>query len=192
MLEGTYGYQHMARMVVESEGVSFESMHLPQGVAIFDGGSLTMSKCTSTGDNIHVRGGGSLVMEDTRVFGTNGHGVWCEGGVKMTRCTVEGNSHSGVYVHGEHNAAELVDCEIRKNRANGMFVSADKATLRGGVISENKGGGVIVWGGKVTVAKAEKGMPQTVTKDNTPHDWRTMDEASEMIGIPQVHTVANW
>ena len=37
------------RQLVQSEGVRFESLHLPQGVVIRKGGSLTMVKCTSTG-----------------------------------------------------------------------------------------------------------------------------------------------
>jgi len=38
-------------------------------------------------------------------------------------------------------------------------------------------------GGKVTVAKAEEGQPQTVSKDNG-YDW-VVEEGSEIIGIPQ-------
>lgn len=39
-------------------------------------------------------------------------------------------------------------------------------------------------GGKVTVAKAEEGKPQTVSKDNGQVDWGTHGNNSEIIGIP--------
>ena len=80
----------------------------------------------------------------------------------MTSCTVEDNGNVGVYVIGE------------------------KAALRGGMITENTRYGVHAFdNGKVTVAKAEEGKPQTVSKDNEGHDWHTLYEGSEIIGIPQ-------
>ena len=186
-----YGYrqlQHTARLVVESEGVSFESMHFPLGVQI-QSGSLTMSKCTSTGREIDVEPDGRLVMEDSRVFGTvaaagmdERHGVRCSGAVKATRCTVENNAASGVCIDGARASAELVECVICKNAWDSVHVSGDgKVMLRSGTISENRRHGVGVWAsGKVTVAKAEEGKPQTVATDSlqrqqqgreTHHGW---------------------
>jgi len=129
------------RLKVESEGVSFVSLHLPLGVRIHSGGSLTMTKCTSTGEMIYVDAGASLAMEDSRVFGckTGNHGVAVMGG---------------------------------------------KLVLRGGTVSENKGFGVFACSGAVvTVAKAEEGKPQTVSKDNEGHDWGAY--GALIIGIPQ-------
>ena len=182
--EGVALAGYYARLVVESEGVSFESMHLPLGVMIREGG-LTMKKCTSTGQEISVQEGASLVMEDTRTFGSSGFGVTCLGDVKATRCTVEDNGHTGVYVDGEEASAELVDFVIRKNGQHGVYVYESKVVLRGGMISENKLQGVDAFsGGKVTVAKAEEGKPQTVSKDNDEgHDWAAAGD--EIIGIPQ-------
>ena len=58
--------------------------------------------------------------------------------------------------------------------------------LRGGKISENRRNGVnAVQGTKVTVAKAEEGKPQTISKDNERHKWHTMDRGSEIIGSSQ-------
>jgi len=51
-----------------------------------------MEKCTSTGDSIFVEGRASLDMEDCRVFGYEyGYGVFCQGDLKQTRCTVDDN-----------------------------------------------------------------------------------------------------
>ena len=58
--------------------------------------------------------------------------------------------------------------------------------LRGGTISENKHHGVDeVYGGEVTVAKAEEGRLQTVSRDSEQHDWATNGQDSAIIGIPQ-------
>ena len=68
--------------------------------------------------------------------------------------------------------------------------------LRGGTISGNeqapsrggRGGGGdgvrSIGSGKITVAKAEEGKPQTISKDNKQHDWRSWGDGSEIIGIP--------
>jgi len=172
------------RLQVASEGVRFESLHLPQGVGIRSG-SLTMAKCTSTGQAIDA--GASLVIEDSRVFGVRGFGMNCSGEVKATRCTFEDNGFSGTLVSGKQASAELVDCVIRKNGWEGLLMNGGKAMLRGGTISENSlNAGVYAGsGGKVTVAKAEEAQPQTVCKDNNGHDWWTVGEGSEIIGIPQ-------
>ena len=172
---------------MESEGVCFESMHLATGMYICEGGSLTMTKCTSTGDRIRVKGA-SLVMEDSRVFGCSGHGMQCEGegDVKLTRCTVEDNGSVGILIYGEHASAELVDCVIRKNGSCGVLANLGMIMLRGGTISENVSYGVhALNSGTVTVAKAEEGKPQTVSKDNgNCRDWSTLEDG-EIIGIPQ-------
>ena len=74
---------------------------------------------------------------------------------------------------------------ICKNGGDGVGATDGKVVLRGGTITENKGHGVsTIFGGKVTVAKAEEGKPQTVCKDNEVHDWST-DGRGEFIGIPQ-------
>jgi len=94
-----------------------------------------------------------------------------------------------VYVEEKHASVELVDGVIRKNMGCGLYVGEGKAVLRGGTISDNEGTGAFVTyvttGGKVTVAKAEVGKPQTVSKDNTLGDWRTVGKSSEIFGIPQ-------
>ena len=75
---------------------------------------------------------------------------------------------------------------ICKNGGDGVGATDGKVVLRGGTITENKGHGVsTIFGGKVTVAKAEEGKPQTVCKDNEGHDWHARGEGSEIIGIPQ-------
>jgi len=88
-----------------------------------------------------------------------------------------------------HCSAELVDCVIRNNEEGGLRVYMGTATLRGGTISENKGFGVAaIVGANVTVAIAEEGgLPQTVSKDNTEHDWFANSGAPDLaiIGIPQ-------
>ena len=80
-----------------------------------------------------------------------------------------------------------MDYVIRKNKSNGVRLNGGKAPLRCGAISENEKNGVHAdSSAKVTVAKADEGKPQTVSKDNTIHDWcpyRT--DGSEIIGIPQ-------
>ena len=80
----------------------------------------------------------------------------------------------------------MVECVIRTSGNSGVSVCNNgKAVLQGGTISENKEYGVDAsFGGKVTVANAEKGKPQTVSKENGNHDWATMNEGSEIIGIP--------
>ena len=58
---------------VQTEGVSFESMHLPQGVRIGlpqgggTAGSLTMTHCTSTGQSIEVSADSSLPRQHRMV-----------------------------------------------------------------------------------------------------------------------------
>ena len=57
------------------------SLAFPTGMEIELGGSVTMTKCTSTGQKIFVRPGASLVMEDSRIFGVRGqHGSATVGG----------------------------------------------------------------------------------------------------------------
>lgn len=72
----------IARQEVETEGVCFDSMHLPHGVQILSGGSATMVKCTASptpggygnmSSPIHVESDASLAMEDSRVFGCTLH-----------------------------------------------------------------------------------------------------------------------
>jgi len=58
-----------------------------------------------------------------------------------------------------------VDCVIRKNGDDGLYVGEGNVMLRGGTITENKSHGVSARGGKVTAAKAEEGKSQTVSKD---------------------------
>ena len=172
-------------------GVRFDSINLPQGVKISKGGSLTMTKCTSTGEQVTVEAGGRLVMEDSRIFGVSGsYGVRCEGSVKATRCIVENNQSSGVVIWRERASAELVECVIRKNGQRGLFVFGENengsVVLRGGTVSENADRGVYAFGGaKITVAPAKEDVPQTVCKANGRRgDWATMG-SSEIIGIPQ-------
>ena len=118
-------------------------------------------------------------MEDSRVFGSKSFGVLCYSDMYATRCTIEGSGSSGVFVSGAQNSAELVDCVIRKNGSSGIYLSS-------GTVSENKMCGVAAYnGGKVTVAKAEEGKPQTVCKDNAGTDWYTLGDSGEIIGIPQ-------
>jgi len=168
--EGVVLSCYHARLEVRTEGARILSVDFPHGVRVISGGSLTMTKCTSTGEQIGVEEGASLVMEDSRVFASSGQGVYCTGDLQMTRCTVESNALSGVDVFGRQASAELVDCVIRKNTSSVMYVHAGTAVLRGGSVSENNRHGVGAWGcGKVAVAKAEEGKPQTVSKD----DWAT-------------------
>ena len=173
-------WRNTARLVVRTQGVSFA-----QGLDLANG-SATMTKCTSTGEGIGIERGASLVMEDSRVFGSGGHGVSCLGD-KLLRCMFEDNAHNGVSCSVGHSVAELVDCVICKDGLLGL-TSQGKIVLRGGTISENGNGVSAGNGSKVTVAKAKEDMPQTVCKDNTGQDWRTYSGAEiggEIIGIPQ-------
>ena len=163
-----------ARLVVETEGVRFESLHLPQG-SLVNGGSLTMAKCTSTGQDIYVEEGVSSVMEDSRVFGGEdslgggGNGVHCQGNMKATRCIIEENKGDGVCIQGQEASAELVDCVIRTNESNGLVaVREAKVALRGGTVSGNKRDGAIASGnGEITVSKEKP----TISAGNQRQDW---------------------
>jgi len=85
-----------ARLVVQTEGVCFDSLHLSRAVTIERGGSATMMKCTS--GQVGVVEGASLVMEDSRVIGSDGYGASCnDGELKVTRCTVEGSRYDCIY-----------------------------------------------------------------------------------------------
>jgi len=96
-----------SRLLVKSEGASFVSMHLPRGMIVGMDGSLTMTKCTSTGEDIDSRVGGSLAMEDSRVYGSRSTGVTCQGDAKLTRCTVENNNGIGVFNFGRSGSQHL-------------------------------------------------------------------------------------
>jgi len=83
---------------------------------------------------------------------------------------------------------------IRKNTGSGLHASQGMIMLRGGTITANKRSGVVAdRGSKVTVAKAEEGKPQTISKDNMgnaeQYNWcigtNAWDHGSEIIGIPQ-------
>ena len=150
------------------------------------GGSLTMTKCTSIGEYIHVEAGASLVMEDSRVFGSSDYGVICHSDMKLTRGTIEGHGAVGVLMMGEHASGELSDCVVHKNGSNGVQVQTGKVMLRGGTITENKEHGVVAYSGaKITVAKAEEGKLQTVSNSNNTHYWHTHDSSWQITGIPQ-------
>ena len=121
-----------AKPMVLLEGVSFDSIHFPPGVSIA-GGSLAMTNCTSTGEEIRVdrqtlsarvcRRDASLVMEDCLVYDSRYHGVVCEGKTTATRCTFQHNGGSGVVVGRNlwagrdlsETSGELVDCVISEN-----------------------------------------------------------------------------
>ena len=144
---------------------------MPQGVFISERGTLTMIRCTSTGEGIYVEEGASLVIEDSRVI-CCGSGVDCKGKVKLTRCTIEENREIGVSVSG--GSAELVDCVIRKNGEDGVVADEGaNVRLRRGTVSGNaidgvvSGGGVSRVGAKVTVSEEH---PPDV-KNNAKHDW---------------------
>ena len=185
------------RLEVRAQGVQLTGLHLPQGVTIFSPATATMQQCTSTGSSIRVDEGASLDMEDCRIFGSRALGVHCDGKMRATRCTIEGNADHGVLVHGPQASAELVDCVIRSNGSAatdaGVCVRQGKVMLRGGTVSKNKMLGARAFdNGKVTVAKADEDQPQTVSKDNERHEWSTAPlnwegswEGGEIIGIPQ-------
>ena len=161
-----------------------------------------MEKRTSTGNSMDVGQGGSLAMTDCRVFGgeattseragaaphEGGYrtGVMSWGYVKLTRCTVENNPLRGVYIYEDLASAELVDCVIRKI-GDGVVSVGSKVVLRGGTIRENKRHDVSVGASDdetmVTVAPAEEGKPQTISKGNEGCDWH-MYHGGEIIGIP--------
>jgi len=150
VLEGDYD---TARLEVDTTGASFESLHLPFGMIINrnvwsgdggdggDGGSVTMTKCTFTGETIDVQKGASLVMTGSRAFDIKGFGVRCIGYMKATRCSVEGNKQCGAICDGDVANIELVDCVIRKNgggsvvcgwaRAPSCCAAAGSARTRG-------------------------------------------------------------
>ena len=175
-----------SRLVVQTEGMSFDSMLFPQGVEIIVGGSPAVKKCTSTDQSIEVIGHGtSLMMEDSRVFGSAGDGVYCLGKFNAMRCTLEDNRDCGVWLYGQDSSVELMDCVIRNNAQNGVHVNHGKAMLRSGRISENQDCGVVALSGaKITVASAEEDKPQTVCKDNMGSNWVT-EAGGRIIGIPQ-------
>ena len=185
------GSVQTARLKVRSKGVRFESLQFPHGLEVGHPyrldvlASVTMVKCTSTGERILVPVGASLVMEDCRVFGSESVGVDVDGEVRATRCVVEENGAHGLFIYGTggKGLAELVDCVIRKNGSNGLLAIASKVVLRGGTISGNMGHGVRASdGANVTVAPAEKdGLPQTVCKDNKNGNWTAIGEGLAQI-----------
>ena len=88
----------------------------------------------------------------------------------------------------------------RRSGAYGLVANGDEVVLRGGKIRESGCSGVYGHSGaKITVAKAEEGRPQTVSKDygggrgnspDMPLNWNVTgygggDEDGEIIGIPQ-------
>ena len=128
--------------------------------------------------------GSSLVVEDSRVYGSSSTGLQCCGDVKATRCTFEDSTH---WRGDQRRSLRAGGLAISKNGAISVLVSQCKLTLKGGTISENKDCGVYARE-KITVAKAEEGKPQTVCKDNGQgdnggRDWVT--DGGEIIGIPQ-------
>ena len=161
-----------AGLEVESEGVRFESLHLPRGVFV-EGGSLMMTKCVSTGSAIQVDKGASLVMEDTRDFDC-ADGVDCYGKMKATR---------GLFVVVEEASAKLVDCVIRNNGTDGLWCEGKGATVtvRGGTVSGNTQNGVVAGdNGKITVSKEQP----TVSKDNERHD-RLSERGGVLEGVAE-------
>ena len=196
-----------------AEDAGFVSVSFPQGVIVH--GSLTMENCTATGGEVKEYGGAisggsitvvrdaSLAMEDCRVIGSGSRGVYCNGGkMNATRCTFEDNAHdvperplplrrmhAGVHVLG--GEAKLVECVVRNNGGDGLFVDGGgKVTLEGGMISGNKQHGVLAYGScsKVTVAAAEHSeevdREQTVSSGNDGHDWAT-ERGSEIEGLAE-------
>jgi len=126
------------------------SVHFSNGVDIV--GSVTTAKCTIAGRKIHVvnssrLAGGlvSLVMEDCRVFCSDGDGVYCEAvGVaasselevgesesklEMLRCIIEGNRGNGVDNQG--GQVKLVDCAVRNNKRHGLYAWSGETSALG-------------------------------------------------------------
>ena len=160
-----------ARLQVRTGGVSFDSIHFPDGVFIERDGSATMTKFTA--DGFRTDHNATFVMEDCYASG-RGFGLVCYGDVTATRCTFENNAEGGVHVPPAQASAKLVACVTRKNGDDGLYVRQGKVMLRGCTISDNKANGVAArGGGKVTVVKAEEDKPQTVSKDNGERDWCT-------------------
>ena len=181
-------------MTVAAPGVSFESLHCPAGLTISWGdgwtpgwsSSATLTNCTSTGEEITVQQGESLVMHDCRVFGVTrlppsvsgrffgSRAVACSGEMSATRCTFEGNEGTGASVRGAGATAELTECAIHDNGLHGLNVYEARATLRGGSARSNAKCGVrAAWGGRITVAAAADLQPQTVSLENEGKDWST-------------------
>ena len=89
-------------------------------------------------------------MTDTRVCGSNGRGVDCDGDLTATRCIFEESGYCGLWIGSDfptEAAAELVDCVIRKNNGSGVAVNWGKLLMRGGTIRENGWHGVHVYHG---------------------------------------------
>ena len=215
MLSGAavgYGWasSNKAWMIVAAKGVSFVLMHFPHGVKIRDGGSLTMSKCTSTGDRNGLYDAGRLTMEDCRIFGSGNQrsgisdrGVLCDGQLEATRCIFEGCDNTGVYVRGAVGTTvcglgNFIECVMRNNAQDGLQTYNNATVnLMGGTFSGNARHGVNAdEGGKVHVAAASTTLasslpcetvdrPQAVSRDNKRHGWHAVGEGSEIIGIPQ-------
>ena len=85
------------------------------------------------------------------------------------RCVFEDNVQDGMRVYGQHvgrvragevgrkASAELVECLVRNNGHDGLFVHCGEVTLRGGAISGNEQHGVLATvGAAVTVAEPEE------------------------------------
>ena len=73
--------------VQAADGARFVSVHFQQGVDLkestwWPGGLLTMEKCTCTGKMIYVESLVSLAMDDCHIFGCDGIGMVCGGGVR--------------------------------------------------------------------------------------------------------------
>jgi len=162
--------EHSSCRLLKAEGVRFESIHLPRGVAIANDGSMTMVNCTSTGDRLHVGYDASLVMEDYCIFGSSDSGIYCDGKLDATRCIFEENTRRGVRRRraGQSQVGGLRGAQQLGRRVR---VQPGQMTLVGGTISGNKRDGVdAINCGTVTVAAAEhsekRDRPQTVSTGN--------------------------
>ena len=168
-----------------AEGACFVSVHFPQGVAMRQG-LMSMEKCTSTGQMIHMKSGARLIMEDCRVFGSVAGA--CSWNTRLRaswrlRAALSRTTNGTACPSSEGRPSWWTACCATTGSAactaTGGAACARTAAAVGGAISGNALHGMAAYDhrSKVTVAAAEHSetvdRPQTVSSGNGGHDWAT-------------------
>ncbi len=143
-----------------------------RGIEVEDGAALTATGCTVLGNTetgVWVGNAGSVVdLVDTRILdtapspsGSFGFGVQVSDGARLgaTGCTVQGNSHAGVFAEGAGTMVDLEDTAVLDTAprpdglsGDGIWIDAGGAlSATGCTIRGNTEGGVVASGAGTTV-----------------------------------------
>jgi len=129
------------------------------GGGIYNGGTLTLTNCTlsgnyaTNGDGGGIYNNGTLTMTNCTLTGNSaffGGGIYNNGTLTMTNCTLTGNSaFFGGGIFNFAGTATLNQCTLSENSADGgggIFNNEGTATLNQCTLSENSatngGGGI--------------------------------------------------